>query len=76
MSDFDVVLAERNGLGRIHLCGCNSVHLKIGPVTVCLAPTAFAQAAAMIREAMARLAEIAEAGRSEEPSKDSQQLVQ
>ena len=58
MSDFNVVLAERNGLGHIHLCGCNSIHLSIGPVTVCLAPEAFAQAAIMIRDAMAQLAEI------------------
>lgn len=58
MSDFNVILAERTGLGQIRLCGCSSVHLSIGPVTVCLAPEAFAQAATMIRDAMAQLAEM------------------
>ncbi len=68
MSEFNVVLAERTGLGRIHLCGCNSVYLKVGPVTVCLAPAAFAQTAVMIHEAMEQLAKIAEAGQLEEDS--------
>ncbi len=63
MSDFNVVLAERDGLGRIHLCNCNSIHLKIGPVTVCLAPEAFAQAAVMVRDAMEQLARIVADGR-------------
>lgn len=58
MNDVNVVLAERSGLGRIHLCGCSSIHLSLGPVTVCLAPEAFAQAAAMIRDAMAQLEEM------------------
>jgi hypothetical protein len=58
MSDFNVVLAERSGLGQIRLCGCKSVHVSLGPVTLCLAPEAFAQAAMMIRDAMAQLAEI------------------
>ncbi len=69
MTEFNVVLSERNGLGRIHLCGCNSVHLKIGPVTVCLAPEAFAQAALMVREAMEQLAAIAAAGGFDESPK-------
>lgn len=69
MSEFKTTLADRKGLGRIHLCECNSVHMSIGPVTVRLAPEVFAQAAIMIREAMEQLAEIAGRGRLEEAGK-------
>ena len=58
MSEFNVVLADHPGLGRVHMCGCNSVHLKIGPVTVCLAPEVFAQMSIMVREAMEELAKV------------------
>ena len=72
MSDFNVVLSQRAGLGRIYLCGCDSVHLKVGPVTVCLAPEAFAQTAKMIREAMEQLAKIsASKPFEEEPAADA-----
>jgi hypothetical protein len=59
MSEPTVVLAECKGLGRVYLCSCESVHLKVGPVTLCLAPEAFAQAAAMMREALEELDELA-----------------
>jgi hypothetical protein len=58
MSDFNLVLAERSGLGRVHLCGCNSVHLKIGPVSISLSPEAFAQASMMMRQAAEQLARL------------------
>ena len=51
-----VVLADVPGLGRIHLCECEAIHLNIGPVTINLAPAAFAQTAIMIRQAMEQLA--------------------
>lgn len=56
MSEFDVVLADRPGLGRVHMCGCESVHLRVGPITICLSPEVFAQTSIMIREAMEQLA--------------------
>jgi hypothetical protein len=43
MNDINVILAAHPGLGRVRLCECNSIHLSIGPVTVNLAPEAFAQ---------------------------------
>jgi hypothetical protein len=60
MSETTVVLAECKGLGRIYLCSCESVHLKVGPVTLCLAPEAFAQATAMMREALEELDHLAQ----------------
>jgi hypothetical protein len=59
MNEPTVVLAECKGLGRIYLCSCESVHLKVGPVTLCLAPEAFAQAAMMMREALDKLDDLA-----------------
>jgi hypothetical protein len=47
----NVVLAEHAGLGRIHLCDCNSVHVSVGPVTLNLAPEAFLQMAQMMSKA-------------------------
>jgi hypothetical protein len=66
MSDLNVVLAESASFGRVHLCSCKSIHLKIGPVTVCLAPEAFAQTAVMVRKAMEQLTQIMAAGPLEE----------
>jgi hypothetical protein len=59
MSEPTVVLAECKGLGRVYLCSCESVHLKVGPVTLCLAPEAFAQASMMMREALEELDQLA-----------------
>ncbi len=59
MDEINVILADYPGLGKVRLCGCNSIHLSIGPVTVTLAPEAFAQTAILIRKAMEQLAEIA-----------------
>lgn len=61
MTQKNVVLADRPGLGRVKLCECNSVHLSLGPVTITLAPEAFAQAAILIRNAMDQFVEIMEA---------------
>ncbi len=58
MSEINVVLADYPGLGRVRLCECDSIHLSIGPVTLNLAPDAFAQAAILIRNAMDQLTEI------------------
>jgi hypothetical protein len=52
------LLAEEPGLGKIQLCGCHSIHLSIGPVTLNLAPEAFAQMATMVHKAMEELADI------------------
>jgi hypothetical protein len=59
MDDINVILADYPGLGRVRLCECNSIHLSIGPVTMNLSPEAFAQAAALVRNAMEQLTEIA-----------------
>lgn len=61
MKDVNVILADCPGLGRIRLCGCDSVHLSLGPVTITLAPDAFVQAAVLVRHAMEQLTEIATA---------------
>lgn len=58
MEEINVTLAEMPSLGRIWLCGCNSIHLSIGPVTVTLAPEAFVQTASLVRHAMEQLAVI------------------
>ena len=58
MTDINVILAEYPGLGRVRLCECTSVHMSIGPVTINLAPEAFAQAAVLIQNAMVELKKI------------------
>jgi hypothetical protein len=58
MDDINVILADYPGLGRVRLCECNSIHLTIGPVTVHLSPSAFAQATGLVRDAMQQLTEI------------------
>ncbi len=55
MDDISVILADHPGLGRVRLCECNSIHLSIGPLTISLAPEAFAQTAILIRNAMEQL---------------------
>jgi hypothetical protein len=66
MNDINVILAERNGTGAIRLCGCNCIHLSIGPVTINMAPEMFAQAALLVKQAMESLTVIVEAGNMEE----------
>ncbi len=58
MSDINVILAERDGMGEVRLCGCSCVHLSIGPVTINMAPEAFAQAALLVKQAMDSLSVI------------------
>ncbi|CAN5725705.1 hypothetical protein BH10ACI4_BH10ACI4_19340 [soil metagenome] len=65
MSDIDVILANYPGLGQVRLCGCNTVHLSIGPMTLNLAPEAFAQAATLMRKAMEQLSEVLDAQKTE-----------
>jgi hypothetical protein len=59
MKDINVILADHPDLGRVQLCECNSIHLSIGPVTMSMTPQAFAQAAALMRNAMDQLSVIA-----------------
>jgi|GEM_PF-4080274 len=66
MKDVNVILAEQLGLGRIHLCDCNAVHLSVGPVTLNLESTAFLQLATMICNAADQLTAIREARQSPE----------
>jgi hypothetical protein len=58
MSDINVILAERTGTGAVRLCGCNCVHLSIGPVTINMAPELFAQAALLVKQATESLSVI------------------
>ncbi|QMV18500.1 hypothetical protein GOB94_07230 [Granulicella sp. 5B5] len=67
MSDINVILAERLGTGAIRLCGCNCVHLSIGPVTINMAPEMFAQAALLVKDAMESLSVIVAAGEIDQP---------
>ncbi len=59
----NVTLAEHPGLGQVRLCGCNAVHLTIGPVTMTIAPEAFLQVATLVRNAMEELETISETRR-------------
>jgi hypothetical protein len=58
MCEVKAVLTEQEGLGRIHVCECNSVHMTVGPVTVAMAPETFAQMATMVRKAMEELSRV------------------
>ena len=62
MSEFAVVLADRPGLGRVQLCGCYCVLLSIGPVTLNLDATAFAQVANLVWNGMNQLSKMAASG--------------
>ncbi len=62
MSDINVILAERSGLGAVRLCECKSIHLSVGPVTINMAVEAFAQTAILIKQAMETLTVIVAAG--------------
>ncbi len=62
MSDINVILAERNGTGAVRLCGCDCIHLSIGPVTLNMAPEMFAEAALLVKQAMESLSVIVAAG--------------
>ncbi|QNI37477.1 hypothetical protein [Edaphobacter albus] len=68
MADTNLILAEHAGLGEVRICGCNSIHLRVGPVTITLAPEAFAQTAILIREAMESLSVLVAAGELETQS--------
>lgn len=67
MSDVNVILAERSGTGTVRLCGCNCIHMSIGPVTINMAPEMFAQAAMLMKQAMETLSIILAAGEMDQP---------
>jgi hypothetical protein len=67
MSDINVILAERNGTGAVRLCGCDCIHLSIGPVTLNMAPEMFAEAALLVKQAMESLSVIVAAGDVDQP---------
>ncbi|WP_263410447.1 hypothetical protein [Terriglobus tenax] len=54
-SEERLMLAELEGLGGVSLCGCGTVHLSVGSVTVRLAPEAFLQAVKMCQQAAQQL---------------------
>lgn len=75
MAEMNLTLAEHLGLGEVRICGCNSIHVHIGPVTITLAPEAFAQTAILIREAMESLAVLVAAGELD-PAMGTQQKTE
>jgi hypothetical protein len=53
-----ILLAEKPGLGRVWDCGeCGNIHVSIGPVTVCLDPTAYMELVAMLNASAASFEE-------------------
>jgi hypothetical protein len=64
MHDVNVILADLPGLGRVRLCGCEAIHLSIGPVTLNLEPGAFQQLAVLMVSAVEQLAKTQEARES------------
>jgi hypothetical protein len=60
MHDVNVILADLPGLGRVRLCGCESIHLSIGPVTLNLEQGAFQQLAVLMAAAVEQLAKTQE----------------
>jgi hypothetical protein len=60
MHDINVILADLQGLGRVRLCECNSVHVSVGPVTINLEPAAFEQLSALMNIASEQLAKVRE----------------
>jgi len=62
VSDINVVLAERGAFGAVRLCGCKSIHLSVGPITLNMDPEAFAQTAILVKQAMESLAVIVASG--------------
>jgi len=61
MSDINVILAERAGTGAVRLCGCNCIHMRIGPVTIQMVPEMFMEAVVLMKQAVENLAVIADA---------------
>jgi hypothetical protein len=50
-----IVLAENRAVGNVALCGCGTIHVSIGAVSLRLAPEVFGEAAAMMRQALQNL---------------------
>lgn len=76
MAEINLTLAERPGLGQVRICGCNAIHLSVGPVTITLSPEAFAETAILIREAMESLSVLVAAGEWDHDANESPQKVQ
>lgn len=55
MAGTDEVLARYQGLGSVSICGCGTVSLHVGGVTLRLEPTAFIQLETMIQDAVETL---------------------
>ena len=49
------LLAEREGLGGVRLCGCGTLHLAVGGVTLRMAPEAFHAMLTMCQDAANQL---------------------
>lgn len=62
MNEFEVLLSNYPGLGRIQLCSRNCIHFSVGPVTLNLTPSAFVQAATLVRNAMDELSRLIASG--------------
>lgn len=65
MHNIHVILADLPGLGRIRLCECNSIQVRIGPVTINLEPSAFHQMADLMASAAGLLTKIEESRKNE-----------
>ncbi len=49
MSNHGVCLAAMEGFGQVYDCGsCGNIHVRVGPVSITLEPTAYMQLVAMI----------------------------
>lgn len=46
-----LVLAENNRVGSVSICGCGTIHLSLGAVSLRLSPEVFAEAVQMMRTA-------------------------
>ncbi|RXH56324.1 hypothetical protein [Granulicella sibirica] len=55
MADKAGVLADREGLGSVSMCGCGVVSVNLGAFTLRMEPRAFLELEEMVREAGAEL---------------------
>ncbi|MBE7181046.1 MAG: hypothetical protein INR71_07535 [Terriglobus roseus] len=50
-----LVLAENSHVGNVAVCGCGTIHVSLGAVSLRLSPEVFGEAVAMMRMAMQNL---------------------
>ncbi len=55
MAGTEEVLARSEGLGSVTVCGCGTISLHVGGVTLRLEPTAFIQLDTMVQDAIETL---------------------